>query len=113
MAAVGIVFVRHGQAERSGRGAPSIQCQPPGQPPHPCTKPPGTAPATSPKAVEQLGIAVHAGRRSISHNIRLRQPCQPLYWRNSFRRLPPPGRGKPVFAERSAQAFDHSGIFYQ
>ena len=38
MAAVGIVFVRHGQAERSGRGAPSIQCQPPEQPPHPCTK---------------------------------------------------------------------------
>ena len=47
MAALGIVFVRHGQAERSGRGAPSIQCQPPGQPPHPCTKPPKCAKTTT------------------------------------------------------------------
>jgi hypothetical protein len=39
MATVGIVFVRHGQAGRSGRRSSSIQCHSPRQPPHPCTKP--------------------------------------------------------------------------
>ena len=39
MATVGIVFVRHGQAGRSGRGFLSIQCHSSRQPPHPCTKP--------------------------------------------------------------------------
>jgi hypothetical protein len=39
MATVGIVFVRHGQAGRSGRGSSSIQCHSSRQPPHPCTKP--------------------------------------------------------------------------
>jgi hypothetical protein len=39
MATVDIVLVRRAQAERSGRGSPSIRHHPPEQPRHPCTKP--------------------------------------------------------------------------
>jgi acyl-coenzyme A synthetase/AMP-(fatty) acid ligase len=34
------ISTHHGQAGQSESGSPSIQCHPPGQPPHPCTKPP-------------------------------------------------------------------------
>jgi hypothetical protein len=39
VAAVGIMFVQHAQAGRSGKGSPSIRHHMHRQPPHPCTKP--------------------------------------------------------------------------